>query len=102
MSASSRRWFLLLALVAVPAAAQDLEVFRQETFLDPSSLTVPGDDGRPLDLTFLAAYLRTGFAQSFQYQSQFLKSRIGFVDLTGTLVHRRLQITGRWTGYDLG
>ncbi len=95
---------LLLSLAAMltgPAAAQDLEVFELETFIDPTLLTIPGEDGQePLHLTFLATYLRTGISQDFQYRSEYLSSRIGLVDVIGTFVRDRLQLTGRWTGYN--
>ncbi|HEX5718564.1 MAG TPA: hypothetical protein VF179_20555 [Thermoanaerobaculia bacterium] len=93
--------FLALAVTLTgPAEAQDLEVFELETFVDPSVLTLPGEDGQePLHLTFLAAYLRTGISHDFQYRSEYLSSRVGLVDLIGTVVRRRLQFTGRWTGY---
>jgi hypothetical protein len=91
---------IFLAVVAGPAVAQDLEVFELDTFLDPSTLTVEDDHGNPLHLTYLAAYLRSGVSQHFQYRSEYVHSEVGFVDLVGTLVRRRLQLVGRWTGYD--
>jgi len=90
----------LLAVVARPVAAQDLEAFEVDTFLDPSTFTVEDEHGKDLDLTYLAAYLRSGISQHFQYRSQYVRSEVGFVDLVGTLVRRRLQLVGRWTGYD--
>lgn len=100
---TSHRIVLLFALastLAVPAAAQDLEVFELETFIDPTLLTIPGEDGQePLHLTFLAAYLRTGISYDFQYRSEYLLSQIGLVDVIGTVVRKRLQFSGRWTGY---
>jgi len=95
------RLILVLAVIlATPAAAQDLEVFELETFIDPSVLSIPGEDGETQHLTFLAAYVRAGVSEDFQYRSEYLSSRIGLVDVIGTLVHDRLQVTGRWTGYN--
>jgi hypothetical protein len=92
---------LLFAVAAGPVAAQDLEVFELDTFLDPTTFRVEDAHGEPLDLTYLAAYLRSGVAQHFQYRSEYVRSEVAFVDLVGTLVRRRLQLVGRWTGYDL-
>lgn len=97
-----RVWLILLlaAMLAGSAAAQDLEVFELETFIDPSVLSIPAEDGETQQLTFLAAYVRAGVSQDFQYRSDYLMSRIGLIDVVGTMVYDRLQVTGRWTGYN--
>jgi hypothetical protein len=90
----------MAALIVMPlasAAAQDLEVFDLETFLDPDILTVTDESGQH-DLAFFAAYLRTGYSQHFQYRSEYLRSGVASVDATGTFIYRRVQLTGRFTG----
>lgn len=89
---------LALAGVAVArATAQSLEAFEVETFVDPESLSVRLADGTREDRSLVAAYLRLGVANDYQYRARFTGADATFADLTATWLHKRQQVTGRVT-----
>ena len=98
-----RRALCALALLAAglaPAAAQDLEVFELETFFDPEILSIEKPDGQTGYRPALFSHIRLGVVDDYQFRTSYTKSRLGFADLTGSLVFGMNQATVRVTGLD--
>lgn len=89
----------VLAVAARPVAAQDLEVFEFETFLDPRVLEIAAAERRHY-YTFASSHLRVGHVGNYQFRDRFGGIDTWFYDWSSTIVLRRWQGTGRVVALD--
>lgn len=93
---------LLACAAAVPAApchGQSLEAFEIETIVDPTVLEI-SDGDQPVWLDFFGLYLQSGYSENYQTGPRFTGEGVAFGDLQTTYIHRNLQVSARWTGFD--
>lgn len=91
--------FLLLASTASALAAQDLDIFDSDDFVDPEILQVVVD-GKTTSAGFFATYVSSGYISDYQNRSTFTQESPLFVRLANSVSYKNFQASFKVVSLD--
>jgi hypothetical protein len=93
-------FFVVVLGIYQPCLAQELDIFQQDTFIEPIDLKTELPDGSVKARAFFASRALIGVDQNYQYRNNFTNASVGFINLNSNFYYSSFQVSWEVSGLE--